>query len=340
MPRFPPLVALVAAASLVSGCQIDDDPPPPSPPGRTVHVAADAAAGGDGSGGRPFASLAEGVGAAMPGDTVAVGPGTYPGPIVTVRAGRPGAPIRLVGAGPSSRIVGSGSGRLVQVLHSYVSLTSFDISGADILVWVHHATGVKIAGNVLHDAGGECVRLKYFSHHNEVSGNRIGPCGLEGFDLDDDHKNGEGVYVGTAPEQLDRNPTDDPDRSDANRIHDNVVSVPAECVDVKEAATANEVTGNRCTGSRDPEGGGFSSRGQGTVFRGNTSTGHAGAGIRLGGDTGDDGVDSSVVGNRLSDNEGYGVKVMREPQAAICGNDVDASGRGATNGTADPSTPC
>ena len=44
---------------------------------------------------------------------------------------------------------------------------------------------------------------------------------------------------------------------------------PAECVDIKEDATAKVVTDNRCRGSKDPEGAGFSSLGIRTVFRRN-----------------------------------------------------------------------
>lgn len=288
----------------------------PSGTGREWHVAAGAPEGGDGSAQRPLSTIAAGLDAAQPGDTVRVAAGTYRTPVTTTKAGRPEAPIRIVGSG--ARLEGDGDGRFVQILHSHVTLEGFDLSNADKLVWVQEATGVRILGNVLHDAGGECVRLKYLAAGNEVAGNHIAACGLRNFDLGADRKNGEGIYIGTAPEQLDRNATRRPDASSLNWVHDNVINTPAECVDVKEAATGNVIERNRCSGGADPDG----------------------AGIRLGGDDPDDGTLSVVRGNRLSGNRGYGLKVQRLPQGLICGNDAGDNQQGGTNGPIDPAGPC
>lgn len=144
--------------------------------------------------------------------------------------------------------------------------------------------------------------------------NRITNCGRKRIDLSEDDKNGEGIYIGTAPEQLDRNPRAVPDRFDANPHPPQLDRDAGRCVDIKEDATANVVTDNRCRGSKDPEGAGFSSRGIRTVFRRNDSGGHAGAGIRLGGDDWDDGVRNVVTGNYLHDNGHTGLKVIRRPQ--------------------------
>jgi hypothetical protein len=264
-----------------------------------------------------------------------VGPGVYPG-FVTVRSGESDAPISIVGS--SAAIRGDGKGHLVEILHDHVTLQGFDISRADPPVHVFRASGVRLLDNVIHDAGGECVRIKYFSTANEVSGSRISGCGLD-FDASDHHKNGEGIYIGTAPEQLRRNPTHERDASNDNWIHDNVISSPAECVDIKEGASGNRVENNVCTGGQDPDGAGFSVRGSGNVFRNNTSSGHRGAGIRLGGDKKGDGLDNVVVGNHFTGNRGLGVKVEREPQAQICGNDVSDNDK-VTNGDTDPRSSC
>lgn len=340
-PAREPVTIPDTATSTITAASTTVAPSPavsPSGAGREWHVAAGAAEGGDGSAQRPLSTIAAGLAAARPGDTVRVGAGTYRTPVTTTKAGRPDAPIRIVGSG--ARLEGEGEGRLVQILHSHVTLEGFDLSNADKLVWVQEATGVRILGNVLHDAGGECVRLKYFAAGNEVAGNHIAACGLRNFDLGADRKNGEGIYIGTAPEQLDRNPTRRPDASSLNRVHDNVISTPAECVDVKEAATGNVIERNLCTDGADPDGAGLSSRGRATVFAGNVSTGHAGAGIRLGGDNSNDGTLSVVRGNRLSGNRGYGLKVQRLPQGLICGNDAGGNQHGGTNGPIDPASPC
>jgi hypothetical protein len=318
--------------------------PRPAPPGvllgngRQWRVSAAAAPGGDGSAERPFRTIAEGLALAQAGDSVIVGPGTYRGRVATIRGGRPDAPLHLVGDG--ARLEGDGDGRLLQVLHSYVTLQGFHLSGADHLLWVQGAQGVRILQNHLAGAGGECMRLKYLSSGNEVAWNVIEDCGRRGFNLATGKKNGEGIYIGTAPEQLDRNPTTVPDASNDNWVHDNVISPRAECVDVKEAATGNRIEGNTCRGSQDPDGGGFSSRGRATVFSENISVDGAGAGIRLGGDTEADGVLSVVRRNRLTGNKGYGVKVQRQPQALICGNDTAGNGQGPSNAPGDPRQPC
>lgn len=334
-----PLCATVLMATLAILAAACAPPGPPGPGGRRViHVSQSAASGGDGSVDRPLRKVQDGLALATPGDAVAVGPGTYREEVETLRAGTPQQPIRLIGS--SAKIVGEGSGHAVDIMHSYVTFQGFDVSGDDILVWVEHATGVVVADNVLHDANGECVRVKYQSHDNEVARNHIGPCGLQGFNLSDNHKNGEGVYIGTAPEQLYRNPTHGPDHSDRNRVHDNVMVVPAECVDVKEAATDNLVDHNRCSGGQDPESGGFSSRGQHTMYRDNTVNDEAGAGIRLGGDGATDGINSEATDNWVKDVGGYGFKVERSPQGQMCGNHVDNAGGGIANGDTDPTQPC
>lgn len=140
-------------------------------------------------------------------------------------------------------------------------------------------------------------------------------------------KNGEAIYIGTAPEQSGGRP----DRSNGNRVRHNRIAATAECVDVKEAALRNLVERNRCSGSDDPDGAGLSSRGDHTTFRYNVSTRHAGAGIRLGGDRRTQGVRNNVVGNTLTDNAGYGLKVMRRPQGRIAGNTFARNRRRRTN---------
>ncbi|MDQ3947448.1 MAG: right-handed parallel beta-helix repeat-containing protein, partial [Actinomycetota bacterium] len=307
-----------------------------APGGRTWHVSADGATEADGSRDRPFGSIDLAVAEARAGDTVVVGPGTYPG-FSTTRSGRPDAPVRIVGS--AAVIRGDGDGHLVQVNHDHITIEGFEIARADILVWMFQATGVRIVNNVLRDAAGECVRVKYFSTGNEIAGNRIERCGRD-FDAADDEKSGEGIYIGTSPEQVQRNPTEEPDGSNDNWIHDNVITSPAECVDIKEGASGNLVESNVCSGGEDPDGAGFSARGNGNIFRANTSTGNKGAGIRLGGDDEADGLDNVVVGNRLVGNRGYGVKIQREPQRQICGNEVADNDEKPSNIGIDPTDHC
>ena len=326
-------VALVVAGFVVASLVRGGDRRERGP--RTWWVAAGARAGGEGSEVEPFDRIERGLAAARPGDRVLVREGTYP-PLVTVRAGTADAPIQLLGDG--ARIVGGGVDRVVEILHDYVTVEGFDISDGDVLVRVVGAIGTRVLGNRFHDALSECVRLRDGASDNEVAGNSFERCGLRDFDLGADRKNGEGVYVGVAPEQLEEGAM--PDASDRNWVHDNQFDVPAECVDVKEGARQNRVEGNTCTGGQDPLGAGFTSRGDESIFRGNVSTGNAGAGIRLGGDAADQGVRNEVVGNRLTGNRGYALKVERFPQGLICGNEVTGNDGGVTNGEVDPAQPC
>lgn len=342
--------------------------------GRSLHVVSSARAGGDGSAAAPFGGIQAALEVAQPGDTVRVAPGTYPGPVRTVRSGTTPKPIWLLGdrarivppaggfppppsaegtagegtggestAGEGTAAEDADPGKLVTIGHDHIVLTGFDIGGANKNIWLFRANYVRILHNTIHDAQGECVRIKYFSSHNEIAYNTVARCGLGNFTPTAKVKNGEAVYIGTAPEQRgQKNPTAEADRSDFNHVHDNDISTRAECVDVKEGAGGNVVRHNNCRGGEDPKGGGFSSRGVGTSFIDNVSRDHAGAGIRLGGDRPSDGVRSVVRGNRLVGNRGVGIKVQTGgPQSAICENLVEGNVGGPTNVPAlDPAAPC
>jgi hypothetical protein len=199
---------------------------------------------------------------------------------------------------------------------------------------------------VVRNGLGECVRLRYFAVGNEISHTTIANCGRKDFVFGGDGKNGEGIYVGTAPEQRGNgvNATDEVDGSSRNWIHDNEIDTRAdECVDIKEGSTANVVENNSCTGQRDPDSGGLDARGSGNVFRLNRVFGNVGPGIRLGGDDPDDGIHNDVYDNTIRDNESGGVKFIRVPQGRICGNSMFGNGRDTVGDFADrfsPAAPC
>lgn len=288
-----------------------------------VPVAADQ----DGSAARPFGSPQAALDEARPGDVIAIAPGRYRGPIDSVRAGSAARPIVMRGA-PGAVISGDGGGRLVEITHDHIHLRGLTLRRAEKLVWIEGARGVRLIGNVIAGAGGECVRVRAGAHANGIIGNRISDCGRRGFDASEGRKNGEGIYLGTAPEQLDDGEVD---RTGGNIVRGNRISARAECVDVKERSAFNLIRANRCTGSRDRDSGGISARGPHTIITGNVIAGNAGAGIRLGGDEERDGIRAWVVGNRIHANAGYGLKVMRWPQF-ICANRVIDNAEGAVGG--------
>jgi nitrous oxidase accessory protein NosD len=286
-------------------------------------------------------SIQAALGRAEPGDTIKVAAGDYHEPILTVRSGEPGARITLVGS-RGARISGDGSGRQIQIRHDYITLRGFTIADADKLIWIEHARNVRIEHNRLENSGGECIRIKYLSTRVVVAHNTIDHCGLTGFDLDKNERNGEGVYIGTDPGQLDRNPTDVPDTSSNNEVVDNAIATyAAECADIKEAAERNRVIGNDCSHSRDPKGSGFDARGNDNLFRDNVASANAGAGIRFGGYGREDGIRNSAIDNIIIGNRGYGLLLLRQPQARICGNIVRQSGLGTVNLPGiHPAAPC
>ena len=186
------------------------------------------------------------------------------------------------------------------------------------------------------NAGGECVRLRYFAQNNEIAYNSINRCGIVDFKFKGGGKNGEGIYIGTAPEQLKdgKNPTSDIDESNNNLIHHNTINTQGnECVDIKEGSSGNIVEYNNCTGQKDKESAGLDSRGSKNIFRYNEVYGNLGAGVRLGGDEDNDGINNDVYENTIKNNVSGGIKFQRAPQGKICGNKMEGNTGGDAVGS-------
>src|SRR5258706_8078092 len=173
---------------------------------------------------------------------------------------------------------------------------------------------MKIGG-----ASGECIRLRYFVQGAQIHNNEIGPCGFNDFPngvYAGGGKNGEGVYIGTAPEQRGdgKNPNSAVDLSNNNHVYANAFNTQGnECVDIKEGATGNLIEENTCTGQKDPNSAGFDSRGNANIFHANTSTSNVGGGFRFGGDTANDGINNVATDNIVTNNQGYGFKIQIKP---------------------------
>lgn len=286
-------------------------------------------------------SIQNAVDKAMPGDVIELSPGEYFQDIITKRDGMSESPIVL--RGPKQAVLkGTGGSRVLTINHSYITLDGFTIDGLngspdakssyrDKLIY---AIGIKpnqgpshlrIINMSIKNAGGECVRLRYFSKENEIAYNTIGPCGAIDYIFNGGGKNGEGIYIGTAPEQRSdkKNPDTQVDQSNNNHIHHNTIDTQGnECVDIKEGSSFNVVEYNTCTGQKDPESGGLDSRGNNNVFRFNTIQFSKGAGIRLGGDDDSDGINNDVYQNTIINNALGGIKFQRTPQGRVCGNEM------------------
>lgn len=312
--------------------------PPPPPPTDEVWVSPGASPGGDGSAGRPLPTLQAALDRAPAGTTIRLTAGDHPGKSRTVRAGTHAAPIRIVGS-PGARLRHDGTSRLLEIAHSNVTVEDLELSDANVLVTVIGASGVRLLRNSFHDAGSECIRIRYQSTDAEVANNVIRRCGLTGFG--GSSTNGEGIYIGTAPERLGDNPTTEPDHSDRAWVHGNDIAVLAECVEMKEDADDALVERNLCVGGQYQAGAGLASRGHRAVFRANTSTGHLGSGIMLTGDRATDGTGSIIEHNTFTNNGEYGLKNVDRAQARMCANVLTGNGRGpSTPAAAGADAPC
>lgn len=325
-----------------------------------VHGADDAAAG---SLAHPYRTLRAAIGAAASGTTIVLRPGVYAEDVATVRPG-------VTVTGPATAILqGAGtSSRVFQIHHDDTTLSGFTIDGKvcdqlieacyrDKAIYVvslvagDGVSGTRILGMRLTNLGGECLRMKYFATGALVAGNRIGPCGIHDFQVPNTTtgQNGEGVYIGTAPEQTYLNPSPEPDASNGNRVYGNVFDTRgAECVDIKEGASYNDVAFNTCTGQapRNGNSGAIESRGSYNTIRGNWIHHNAAAGVRIGGDLPGDAVGNDIYANTITDNARGGIKVQDfGPHGRICGNTMNGNVGGDLVGTyaaqiGDPTAAC
>lgn len=308
----------------------------------------------------PFRTIARALDAAQAGDGVSLAAGTYEESVRTRRHGSADAPIAVFG--PREAVLRSPStDPVVEIRHDHHALFGLTIDGAlgdldapddyaDTLVSVWGAgteapnRGTRLVGLALRRAGGECVRLRYFTVEAEIAGNEIRECGRYFYLEGETGENGEGIFVGTPMSDWADNPTDEPDASNDHWIHDNDIDTAGnECIDVQEGARGSVIERNRCTGQKDIDSAGIDARGDANTIRANEVFGCAGAGVRVGSEGGF-GLANEVVDNDIHDNMQGGVKIQASPQAAICGNTfADNGGADAIGDFAedyDPAAPC
>ena len=278
----------------------------------------------------PLKTIQVAINKAQKGDTIYLQDGIF---YQNVKINKP---IKITGTGI---VKGGSNGRIIEVQSSNVELNGFTVDGfwnvsqnakssyRDKLVYIQSPvagqglSNITITNMSLMNAGGECVRIKYLAHDILIKGNVITNCGIYDFVYKDGGKNGEGIYIGTAPEQLSKNPSKVNDATYRIRVSRNKITTNGnECVDIKEGSYGIIVDYNLCSGQLDPESAGMDSRGNRNIFRYNTVFNNTGAAFRLGGDTLADGIQNSVYGNHIYGNNFGILKAMRQPQGAICNN--------------------
>src|SRR5262249_32114845 len=145
---------------------------------------------------------------AGPGDVVNLAAGVYLQDVVSRRDGAAGAPITI--KGPAGAVVkGGGGAHIFEVNHDYLTLDGFTIDGLwaaptsiksyrEKLLYVVGAsarngvTGLRVLHMTFKNAGGECMRLRYFAQHNEVAYSTFARCGVHDFKFKAGKRNGEG----------------------------------------------------------------------------------------------------------------------------------------------------
>jgi hypothetical protein len=303
-------------------------PVPGSAGGTVVHVAPGGDDAAPGSEQAPLRTIRRALALAGPGDTVQLRAGVYQEAIETVRAGTPDRSITITSE-PGARAIIDGRGATLdapRLVHSYVTLRGLEIRDTREGVRVEGAEGAVLANNEIHHVDNECVRLRFSTRQARVERNVVHHCGLRG--------NGEGIYVGVAPEQRAKN-GGQADLSTGNTIAHNEVYSVQEGIDVKEDASGTTVVANFVHDATDPNSGGINVRGDDNYIAANRSFRNAGAGFRVGGDIATHpllgpghayGTHNTLVDNVAEGNAKYGYKFMRGPQLADCSN------RGADNG--------
>lgn len=314
----------------------------------------------------PFRSIQRALQLAQPGDTIHLLPGHYYQDVYTVRDGAPDKPITIVGT-RQAVVHGLTSNRIFQVHHDYISLIGFTIDGLrrnaepnrmgafrEKLLYVigydarDGVNNLRVLNMTFRNAGEECLRLKYFAHHNEIAWSTFHDCGIWDFVFHAHGVVGEAVYIGTSSKQWDINLTIEPDITAHNWVHHNVIDTQGnECVEAKEGTQHNIIEYNICTGQKDPNSGGIVSRGKANIIRYNEIHGNIGAGIRLGGHLVDGvqyGVENEVYGNLIYNNQAGGIKILVDGQGQICSNWLWDNAMGDTSGAFgshyDPAAPC
>jgi hypothetical protein len=297
-----------------------------------LYVSTSGSDSASGSAKAPFKTLQKALDVVKPGTTINLKSGTY---TLSRTAnskvdGSSSAPIVIQSAsGEHAVIKGPSGSRGVQINNAWYIIRNLEFTGADNLLWLDGARNVVVTGNNFHDALGECVRIKNQSKNVTFSHNTVTTCGLEGFDAAAGHKNGEGVYIGTAPEQRYKI-GGVPDYTTGVVVEYNTIQTyGSEAVDIKEDAEGNVVRYNVAANSRDPDGAVFGARGDKNQFIGNEASGGSGAGFRAGGDTVDGrvyGKNNVYSGNYSHNNASHSFKFMVGPQAVDCTNKTTGDG--------------
>ena len=149
------------------------------------HVAVNGSdTSGDGSSGKPWATIGHAAAQVAAGDRVHVAPGSYAESVVTTASGSAGARISYVSDSRfGAKIDASGNYTGWQNSGDYVDIVGFDVSGSDYLGILNLGSYVRVVGNHVHhlatpscnsgNGGAGIDHGDYAKHDNDTIGNIV-----------------------------------------------------------------------------------------------------------------------------------------------------------------------
>jgi hypothetical protein len=195
------------------------------------------------------AQLAAALANALPGDKIALADGTYWGYSQWTVSGGGTADSPVLVCGTRRAVLDGGSvdnwsPLALSGAHHWI-FRGFTITNSKIGIDVEESSDNVFDSLAIHDIGQEAVHLRNFSRRNVVQHNRIYNTGRASAAY------GEGVYLGTAPNQWATYTNGQPDRSDSNRVVENVFGpgITSENIDIKAGTTGGVISGNVLSGA-------------------------------------------------------------------------------------------
>lgn len=287
---------------------------------------------------KPWKSIQYALSKAKPGTVIKLMSGTYSEEIETMVDGTKDKPIVIEPATGATVVFDfAWIGNAPRLVNSNYIFRNIEVRRFNQGIRIEEAENVVVEGVNLHHGKHECLRIRHFARNNVIRNNTVHFCGASSDEARIEGGNGEGIYIGTAPEQRDRN-DGKPDTSTGNIIKGNKVYDVTEGIDVKEDSSKTQVIENRIWNASDVDSGGINVRADDITVSGNLSENNKGSGYRFGGDSGilspvygDNhhyGINNILRGNTASNNAVYGYKFMWGPQDADCSNKVSGNNKG------------
>ncbi|HVX21578.1 MAG TPA: right-handed parallel beta-helix repeat-containing protein [Acidimicrobiales bacterium] len=188
--------------------------------------------------------LAGALSGAVPGETIRVAPGSYPGSFTASATGTRSKPIVLTGT-PAAVLDGGTSGYTLHLDNaSWWRIRGVTIKGGQKGIVLDGTTHTVIRGVHVTGTEEEGVHLRSASSDDTLEGLRIDHTGLQ------DTFFGEAVYIGSALENWCQYSGCKPDHSNGDQVLSSTFGpdVTAQDIDVKEGTSGGRIVGNHFSG--------------------------------------------------------------------------------------------